>query len=80
MPRYFFDVHSDGHKYGDDVGTEFTTLEEVRQAAMRVLPAVAHEDIPKDGDKQAFTVLVTDEDGQPVYSATLAYVGLWLLR
>ena len=24
--------------------------------------------------------MVTDEDGQPVHSATLAYVGLWLLR
>ncbi len=48
--------------------------------ALRSLPDAAREVIPKDGDRRAFTVLITDEDGHPVYSATLNYTGLWLLR
>lgn len=79
MPRYFFDIH-DGGPTRDDVGTECDNLDAVRAQALRTLPDIAREDIPKDGDRRAFTVLVTDEDGHSVYSATLTYTGLWLLR
>lgn len=80
MPRYFFDIHDTGKIEKDDTGTEFPDLEAVRKAAMKTLPDIARQEIPKDGDQRSFVVLVTDEDGQPVYSATLSFTGLWLLR
>ncbi|MCO6052340.1 hypothetical protein NGM99_21355 [Mesorhizobium sp. RP14(2022)] len=80
MQRYYFDIHSDRHSQLDETGTEFSSMAEVRKEAMRVLPALAAEEVPKDGDKQGFTVLVTDSAGRPVYSATLSYIGLNLLR
>jgi hypothetical protein len=80
MARYYFDVHDGGTHQRDDTGTEFEDLEAVRKAAMRLLPEVARQDLASDGDRHTFMVLVTNEDGRPVYSATLSYAGLWLLR
>jgi len=79
VPRYFFDIHNSS-SLRDDTGTECATLDDVRNTAMRVLPDIAREDIPKDGDRRTFTVLVTDEDGKAVYSASLNFTGMWLLR
>lgn len=79
MPRYYFDIHDSGSQR-DDEGTECADLDAVRMQAVRTLPDIAREEIPKDGDRRTFTVLVTDEEGHPVYSATLNYTGLWLLR
>lgn len=79
MPRYFFDIH-DGWSQRDDTGTEFDDLDAVRLEAIRTLPDIARDEIPKDGDRRTFTVLVTDENGCPIYSATLNFTGLWLKR
>lgn len=79
MPRYYFDIH-DGVSQRDDTGTECDDLDAVRMEAIRTLPDVARDEIPKDGDRRTFTVLVTDENGHPVYSATLNFTGLWLTR
>ena len=59
---------------------EFSDLEAVRLQAMRILPEIAKDEVPADGDRQTFTVMVTDEDGKPVYSAALNFTGMWLLR
>lgn len=64
----------------DDTGTEFSDLAEVRQAAMQLLPDIAREEVPQDGNRRSFVVIVTDEDGKPIYSATLTYTGLWMVR
>lgn len=79
MPRFYFDIH-DGGSTRDDEGTECSDLEAVRRQAMRTLPDVARDDLKSDGDRRTFTVLVTDEDGRPVYSAALTFTGLWLQR
>ncbi|TXN77384.1 hypothetical protein [Methylobacterium sp. WL8] len=79
MPRYFFDIH-DGFNRRDDVGTECADLQAAALEAKRLLPAIAADEIPKDGERQIITVLVTDEEGHAVYSAALAFVGTWLLR
>ncbi len=68
------------HATHDDAGTELESLEEVRREAMVSLPAIAKDEVPRDGDRQAYTVLVTNEDRKPVYSATLSFAGLWLNR
>lgn len=79
MPRFFFDIH-DHVTAIDEVGFELPNHAAVRKAAMEALPKIAAEDIPADGDRRHFTVLVTDDEGHPVYSATLTFTGLWLLR
>jgi len=45
---------------------------------MNALPQMAKDVIPKDGDRQAFTVLVRDEKDVTVYTATLTFAALWL--
>jgi hypothetical protein len=77
MARYYFDVHDGGPRF-DDTGTELAELENVREQAKRLLPDIAREEIPREGDQRTFTVLVKDEGGKPVYSATLTFAGLWL--
>jgi hypothetical protein len=78
MPRYYFDLFENGSHQVDDAGLEFQTLDQVRQEAMEALPEIAKDQVPKDGDRQNFTVLVKDEDGKPVYTASLTFAGLWL--
>ena len=62
MPRYFFDIH-DGRIERDEEGFECADLQAAAQHAKQVLPAIAADEVPKDGERQAFTVLVTDEEG-----------------
>ena len=80
MPRYFYDIHVDNEIFRDETGQDLPDLNAVRTEAQKALPEIAYDKIPQDGDRKAFFVLVTDEDGHPVYSATLNYTGLWLLR
>ena len=77
MPRYFFDTH-DGQHVIDDVGTELADFEAARHEAMGFLPEIARWAIPQDGDKQAFTVLIRDEAGVVLYTATLSFAGVRL--
>ncbi|WP_187193525.1 MULTISPECIES: hypothetical protein [unclassified Methylobacterium] len=67
--------------YGrDDEGTALEDFPAVRQHVLRLLPDIARDEVPDDGDRCAFSVVVTDEDGKPIYTATLNWTGLWLLR
>jgi uncharacterized protein DUF6894 len=78
MPRYFFDIHN-GRLYRDPEGSEWTTLDEARQEAMRALPEIARHAVPmRDEDHQAFTVLVRDEQNNTIYTAALTFAGLWV--
>ncbi|MET3415188.1 MULTISPECIES: hypothetical protein [unclassified Methylobacterium] len=78
MPRFFFDIHSGSKFARDAVGSECAGMQGIRHEAMLVLPAIARDEIPKDGDKQAFTVLVRDGESRTVYTATLTFAGLWI--
>ena len=81
MPRYFFDIHDAAKGIErDDDGIELADIEMVRRQAETILPDIARDEIPGGGDQRMYTVLVTDEDGAPVYSASLTYAGQWLLR
>lgn len=77
MPRYFFDI-SDRGFHRDEEGSECADYEGARALAMRSLPEIARFAIPSDGDNQAFTVLVRDEAGTVVYTATLTFAGVRL--
>ena len=78
MTRYYFDIHDGQALIRDTQGSECIDDDAVRQEAMGTLPVIARDVIPTDGDKQAFTVLVRDENNMTVYTATLTFAGLWL--
>ncbi|WP_144767433.1 DUF6894 family protein [Methylobacterium dankookense] len=77
MPRYFFDIH-DGRFQRDEEGTVCADFDAARREAMITLPEISRWAIPCDGDKQAFTVLIRDEAGGVIYTATLTFAGLRL--
>ncbi|AWN42869.1 DUF6894 family protein [Methylobacterium durans] len=79
MLRYFFDVHDSGPQF-DDTGTELAGPDEAYAKAKSLLPDIASELIPTGGDQRMFMVLVRDENGHAVYSATLAFAGQRLQR
>lgn len=78
MARYFFDIHNSQSLMRDAVGSECDSPEAVQKEAMETLPQIARDAIPNDGDKQAYTVLVRNEQNLTVYTATLTFAGLWL--
>lgn len=79
MPRYFFDIR-DHVLIHDDEGTELPSPDAAAQHAQKILPGIAAHEAPMDGERYAFTALVRDEEGHPIYSAALSYVGTWLTR
>ena len=79
MTRFVFDIHDGGSRCGE-VGTACADRDAARMQAVQPLPDIAREEIPQDGDRRTFTVLVTDEDERPVYSTALTYAGSCVLR
>jgi len=79
MPRYFFDIRDHTLVY-DYEGVDFSSPSEAARYAKKVLREIAADDVATDSEHQALTVLVRDEEGHPIYSAALSYVGNWLTR
>lgn len=79
MPRYFFHINDGRNDYDED-GVECADLQAAVKHAKHVLPEIAADEVPKDGERQAITVLVADEDGKALYLAALTYTGSWLIR
>ena len=79
MPRYFFDIN-DGRNERDEEGFECADLQAAVRHAKQALPEIAADEVPRDGERQALTVLITDESGQAVYLAALTFTGAWLAR
>ncbi|UHC20005.1 hypothetical protein LRS73_34095 (plasmid) [Methylobacterium currus] len=80
MARYYFDIHDGQKLVRDDIGTECRDPDVVRAEAMTALPAIARDVIPKDGDRQALTVLVRNTRNMTVFTATLTFASIWLER
>ena len=78
MPLYYFDVHDGDQSSHDDEGVHLADLAAARVEAQRLLPDLVRHDVENNADRKSYVVLVTDEDRQPVYSATLNFTGLWL--
>jgi hypothetical protein len=79
MSRYFFDIH-DGTTQFDQTGTECASLDAARAMALQLLPDLTRDEALKGGDRFAYTVLVSDEDHRPVYTATVSLNGVMLIR
>jgi hypothetical protein len=80
VPRFFFDVHENGHVQRDEFGVEFATFEAAVVEAKRALPAIAIDGLLRDGDHKNYTVVVKDEEERIVYTAALSFVGTRLIQ
>lgn len=77
MPRYFFDI-VDGDLTVDDAGTEFPNAHAARDAAIRVLPDIARDKIGA-GQSRDVQVLMRDEEGRAIFTASLTLSAKWLV-
>ena len=77
MPRFFFDT-SDGSIIKDEEGTEFANAHLARDAAIEALPDIAREEMIKH-DSRAVVMLMRDESGQAVFTASLTLTAKWLV-
>lgn len=75
MPRYYFDLNN-GEWNRDEEGSECADADHAIAQAKRTLPAIALDHLPRNGHCHTLTMLVTDEDARPVYTATLSFNGL----
>lgn len=77
MPFYYFDIDTGDGLAPDHDGVDLPTRQDVRRAAMAVLPAMASDMVP-NGDKEHLLVVVRDGDGHAVFEATLTIEASWV--
>jgi hypothetical protein len=73
MPHFFFDTICDQDLARDEVGIELPDLEAARQEAIRVLPDIARDELPNDGNRRDIMTDVRDETGRVVFTAQLSF-------
>lgn len=77
MPRYYFDIVN-GALTVDAEGTEFPDAEAARAEAIRTLPDVARDEIA-DGSSREVMLLMRDEAGRAIFTASLTLAAKWLV-
>jgi hypothetical protein len=78
MPRFYFDI-SNGGLTIDDKGTEFSNAHAARDAAIKTLPHLA-KDFISDGPSREVLVLLRDEHGRALFTASLTLTAKWLVE
>ncbi len=73
MPRFFFDTMTDRVLVRDQIGTELPSWEAARQEAIKMLPDIARDEIPHDGNRREIIADVRDETGRVVFTAQLSF-------
>ncbi|GJD50677.1 hypothetical protein OPKNFCMD_3422 [Methylobacterium crusticola] len=74
MVRFFFDIDDGVLFTRDDDGQPFATMEAAREAAIRVLPAIA-ADAAADENRRNLVASVRTETGRIVFRARLSLTG-----
>lgn len=77
MAKYYFDIDDGEVETRDSEGRQVESREDVRRAAISVLPELARDVLP-NGDQHTLRVKVRDAHGHVVYLATLSLVAGWL--
>ncbi|WFP75476.1 hypothetical protein [Mesorhizobium sp. WSM4906] len=70
MPTYLFHVLRNGRTLGD-ASVDLDTLCDMRWEALKALHDIALDEVSSSDLDETLTVIVHDEVGSPVYSATL---------
>ncbi len=74
MSVFYFDTHDDQHTVRDDTGMELPDLEAARKEAMKLLPDIARDVLPNDGNRRDIIGDIRDETGRLVFTAHLAFI------
>ncbi|NDV85475.1 hypothetical protein GTW51_02050 [Aurantimonas aggregata] len=76
LPRFYFDIDEDGALAPDEEGIECETRDAVRETAIDALPGLA-ADLAMPGDRHVLKIMVRDEEGEPVFHASLTVEAGW---
>ena len=79
MPLFFFD-YSDGGDWRDDEGVELPDVMAAEAEARRTLPRIMEEAVASETRPRRFEITVSDERGEPIYSASMSFTGMRLPR
>jgi hypothetical protein len=71
MPRYFFETFKDGKNERDHDGCELPDIAVVRRQTIMFLCEIARDEAIINRDNRSFAVMVYDEEGHAVHSASL---------
>ncbi|WP_129221977.1 DUF6894 family protein [Lichenibacterium ramalinae] len=71
MPRYFFETYKNGKNERDGDGCELPDIAVVRRQTIMYLCEIARDEAIINGDNRSFAVMVYDEKGSPIHSASL---------
>lgn len=72
MPRYFFDLSSNGETFPDPEGSELPNLESAEDEAAKTLLEIAREKLP-DGTYHEASIQVRDEAGNQLVQIVLKF-------
>ena len=61
MPLFYFDVHDGDELAVDNIGTDLPDIDVARIEATKTLSDIAAEEIPRDGPRREFCIIVRDE-------------------
>lgn len=77
MRRYYFDV-DDGETFlRDEEGVESSSLDEVHDEAVALLPEIARRVLPLDETREFFVRVRNDAD-RVIFKATITFEARWL--
>ncbi len=77
MPRYLFEVVLNGQRSLGDTLVDLADLGDMRREALKALQDIAIDEIIASDQVQTLTVSIRDENGLPVYSATITISETW---
>lgn len=60
MPRFYFDLHDGEHFTPDPQGVDLPSAEVARREATRTVSEIAAQEIPADGPRRLFRIVVLD--------------------
>jgi hypothetical protein len=78
MPHFYFDVRDHEGLTSDDTGQDFSTLEEVSEYALSVLPDLARDE-RLSGAGSAFLIRVRNSCDENIFRASLVLSSAWLV-
>ena len=73
MPLFYFDTITDQHRVRDQEGLELPDWEAARKEAIKVLPDIARDELPNNGNRRDIIADVRDETGRIVFTAHLSF-------
>jgi hypothetical protein len=74
MPTFYFDLHEGPSISRDEIGTELSDMQSVRDEAVETLTAMARDFLPADGPAKTLRTLVRNTEGEEVYRTSLTFV------